>query len=172
MSYQSRLNREILRMKKDPPAGCSAGPVGDNIMHWCATIQGPKDSPYEGGIFELELKFTEEYPFHAPKVKFTTKVFHPNISRDGEICLDILKSQWSPALRVPKILLSISALLTDPNPDDPLVPDIANMYKEKRGAYEMTARQWTQKYASGENMGNASSTDSDDTSFDSSESSD
>lgn len=108
---------------------------------------GPPDSPYQGGLFFLKIQFTPEYPFKPPKVKFTTKIYHPNINADGGICLDILKDQWAPSLTVGKILLSISSLLTDPNPDDPLVPEIANLYKTNRAAYEEMARSWTQQYA-------------------------
>ncbi|PON96890.1 Ubiquitin-fold modifier-conjugating enzyme [Trema orientale] len=126
-----------------------AGPVAEDMFHWQATIMGPPDSPYTGGVFLVTIHFPPDYPFKPPKVAFRTKVFHPNINSNGSICLDILKEQWSPALTISKVLLSICSLLTDPNPDDPLVPEIAHMYKTDRMKYETTARSWTQKYAMG-----------------------
>ena len=108
---------------------------------------GPEDSPYSGGVFFLNIVFPPDYPFKPPKVTFTTKIYHCNINSNGSICLDILKDQWSPALTISKVLLSISSLLTDANPDDPLVPEIANLYKNNRESHDNTAREWTQRYA-------------------------
>ena len=105
------------------------------------------DSPYQGGVFFLTIKFPTDYPFKPPKVQFNTKIYHPNINANGGICLDILKDQWSPALTISKVLLSICSLLTDPNPNDPLVPEIAQLYKTNKPEYEKTAREWTRKYA-------------------------
>ncbi|CAN4108370.1 unnamed protein product [Withania somnifera] len=144
-----RILKELKDLQKDPPTSCSAGPVGEDMFHWQATIMGPPDSPYTGGVFLVTIHFPPDYPFKPPKVAFRTKVFHPNINSNGSICLDILKEQWSPALTISKVLLSICSLLTDPNPDDPLVPEIAHMYKTDRAKYESTARSWTQKYAMG-----------------------
>ncbi|URE24402.1 ubiquitin-conjugating enzyme [Musa troglodytarum] len=140
-----RIIKELKDLQKDPPTSCSAGPVGEDMFHWQATIMGPPDSPYAGGVFLVTIHFPPDYPFKPPKVAFRTKVFHPNINSNGSICLDILKEQWSPALTISKVLLSICSLLTDPNPDDPLVPEIAHMYKTDRTKYETTARSWTQR---------------------------
>ncbi|GEQ70504.1 hypothetical protein JCM33374_g4182 [Metschnikowia sp. JCM 33374] len=137
----------LLTLHRDPPSSCSAGPVGDDLYHWQASIMGPPDSPYAGGVFFLSIHFPTDYPFKPPKINFTTKIYHPNINGSGSICLDILKDQWSPALTISKVLLSICSLLTDANPDDPLVPEIAHVYKSDRQKYETTAREWTKKYA-------------------------
>ncbi|EPQ18094.1 Ubiquitin-conjugating enzyme E2 D4 [Myotis brandtii] len=114
---------------------------------WQATITGPNDSPYQGGIFFLNIHFPTDYPFKPPKVAFTTKIYHPNIHSNGSICLDVLQSHWSPSLTVSEVLLSICSLLCEPNPDDPLVPEIAHTYKANREKYNKLAREWTQKYA-------------------------
>jgi len=142
-----RIQKELTDLARDPPAQCSAGPVGDDMFHWQATIMGPNDSPYQGGVFFLTIHFPTDYPFKPPKVAFTTRIYHPNINSNGSICLDILRSQWSPALTISKVLLSICSLLCDPNPDDPLVPEIARIYKTDSPKYNRLAKEWTQKYA-------------------------
>eukprot|EP01026_Neomeris_dumetosa_P049729 TRINITY_DN4352_c0_g2_i1.p2 TRINITY_DN4352_c0_g2~~TRINITY_DN4352_c0_g2_i1.p2 ORF type:complete len:150 (+),score=4.59 TRINITY_DN4352_c0_g2_i1:86-535(+) len=145
---QKRIQKELKDLQNDPPTQCSAGPQSqDDIFKWSATIMGPPESPYAGGVFMVQIQFPPDYPFKPPKVNFMTKVYHPNINSNGSICLDILKEQWSPALTISKVLLSICSLLTDPNPDDPLVPEIAHIYKTDRKRYEETARAWTAKYA-------------------------
>jgi ubiquitin-conjugating enzyme E2 D/E len=142
-----RITVELKDLRKDPPTSCSAGPKGDDMFAWEGCIFGPEDTPYHGGVFKLSIQFPVDYPFRAPHVRFLTKIYHPNINATGLICLDILKGQWSPALTISKVLLSICSLLSDPNPDDPFVPDIANQYKHDRAAYEDAARGWTMQYA-------------------------
>eukprot|EP00434_Breviolum_minutum_P005527 symbB.v1.2.004874.t1/scaffold264.1/size247971/15 len=142
-----RIQKELADLGADPPANCSAGPVGDDHFNWQATIMGPPDSAYQGGVFFLNINFPSDYPFKPPKVHFTTKIYHCNVNSNGAICLDILKDQWSPALTISKVLLSISSLLTDPNPNDPLVPEIAQVYLKDRTKHDATAREWVQKYA-------------------------
>lgn len=148
MSALRRISKELRDLSNDPLMNISAGPVNNNdLYHWTATIVGPDDSPYAGGVFFLDIRFPEDYPFKAPRLRFTTRIYHPNIDGRGNICLDILKNEWSPALNVGTVLLSISSLLTDANPDDPLMPEIAGQYKHDRPAYERDAREWTLRYA-------------------------
>jgi ubiquitin-conjugating enzyme E2 D/E len=143
-----RIQKELIDIGKDSSSNCSAGPIDEKDQyHWQATIMGPEDSPYSGAVFFLNIHFPTDYPFKPPKCNFTTRIYHPNINSNGSICLDILKDQWSPALTISKVLLSISSLLTDANPDDPLVPEIAHIYKTDKAKYEATAREWTRKYA-------------------------
>ena len=149
MSTLQRIQKELLEIQKDPPANCSAGPNNDDLYQWQASIMGPENSPYQGGLFWLKINFPKDYPFKPPKVIFLTKLYHPNISSTGSICIDILKEQWSPALTISKVLLCICSLLDDPNPDDPLVPEIANLFKEDREAYNKKAKDFTLLYATG-----------------------
>jgi len=142
-----RLQKELQQIQTAPPINCSAGFVNDDLYHWIATIIGPEDSPYEGGVFSLDITFPQTYPFKPPKIRFTTKIYHPNISVSGFICVDILKTDWSPVLTISKVLLSICSLLNDPNPDDPLEPSIAKEYKTDRQQFINTAKTWTKIYA-------------------------
>ena len=105
MSAAKRITKELANLEKDPPANCSAGPEGDDIFHWTATIMGPEGTPYHGGIFYLNITFPENYPFKPPKVHFVTKIYHPNVNSGGGICLDVLKEKLSPALTISKILI-------------------------------------------------------------------
>ncbi|CAB5370749.1 unnamed protein product [Rhizophagus irregularis] len=144
------INKQLHDMIRDPLPLISAGPVGDDLLHWKATIMGPLDSPYEGGVFFLDIQIPTDYPFKPPRIKFTTKICHPNIDSNGNIDLDILRQHWSPGLSISKLLLSICSFLTDPNPDCGSL-EISNIYKNDRARYEATVREWTRKYAMGDN---------------------
>ncbi|KAJ3102283.1 Ubiquitin-conjugating enzyme 13 [Phlyctochytrium planicorne] len=147
MSVAKRIIKETERLLAEPAPGISAKPHEDNIRYFDVVIAGPGQSPFEGGVFKLELFLPEEYPMVPPKVRFLTKIYHPNIDKLGRICLDILKERWSPALQIRTVLLSIQALLSAPNPDDPLANDVANHWKENEKGALATAREWTAKYA-------------------------
>lgn len=138
-------NRDIF--EKDPIDGVSIGYDDENVFKWYITIIGPKDSPYENGVFLLKINFPNNYPFKPPQITFDTKIFHPNISSSGSICLDILQSNWSPALTITKTLLSISSLLNDPNPDDPLDANAGRLYKSNIAEFNKKAKDMTDEFA-------------------------
>ena len=146
---EKRLQKELVELKKHPRPLISANLKGDNLLEWEAIIEGPPNSPYEGGKFLLDLSFPERYPFRPPKITFKTKVYHCNVNSKGQISLDILYSNWASSYTVATVLLSIQSFLTDCNPNDPLVPDIAAQYKNDRKLYDETCKEWTKKYASG-----------------------
>lgn len=135
----------------DPVEGIHATPHEDNLRYFDVVIDGPKGTPYEGGKFRLELFLDQDYPLTPPRVRFLVPIFHPNIDLLGRVCLDILKNNWSPALQIRTVLLSIQALLSAPNPDDPLANDVAQQWKEDEEKAKAKAREWTKQHAMGGN---------------------
>ena len=155
MSSAKRIQKELAQLILDPLTNVSAAPKGDSLYNWVATIAGPSDSAYENGIFFVDIVFPQEYPFKPPKLTFKTRIYHCNISSrcfsfndSGQICLDILKDQWSPALSISKVLLSLVSLLSDANPNDPLVTNIAHQFKSDRQEHDRIAREWVKRFAS------------------------
>ncbi|KAJ5708582.1 Ubiquitin carrier protein [Penicillium malachiteum] len=147
MALPKRIIKETERLMAEPVPGINAVPHEDNLRYFDVSIHGPAQSPYEGGIFRLELFLPDDYPMTPPKIRFLTKIYHPNIDRLGRICLDVLKNNWSPALQIRTILLSIQALLGAPNPDDPLANDVAQRWKDDEPAAIQTAKEWTRTHA-------------------------
>eukprot|EP01111_Echinosteliopsis_oligospora_P000889 TRINITY_DN110_c0_g1_i1.p1 TRINITY_DN110_c0_g1~~TRINITY_DN110_c0_g1_i1.p1 ORF type:complete len:147 (-),score=38.98 TRINITY_DN110_c0_g1_i1:195-635(-) len=142
-----RLQKELADFAKEAPDWCSAGLAGDSLYKWKAHIEGPSDSPYEKGKFQLELEVPPEYPFKPPKIKFLTKVYHPNIKSDGSVCTEVLGDGWSPQLKIQDVLLTMRTLLKEPNVDNPLEAEIAQQIKSAPAEYAKTAKDWTKKYA-------------------------
>jgi ubiquitin-conjugating enzyme (huntingtin interacting protein 2) len=150
VAANGRLRKELNEVGKvDKSSGVSAAAAGDgsDLRHLKGKINGPESTCYEGGIFEIDIRIPKQYPFEPPKMKFTTKIWHPNISsQTGAICLDILKDQWSPALTIKTALLSLRALLSSPEPNDPQDAEVAKMYINDRKKFEKTAKFWTESY--------------------------
>eukprot|EP01083_Nonionella_stella_P026990 74244_1 len=153
-SGYKRLVQEIQQLLLRPPNGIAACPVEQSdLMAWFAIVYGPPRTPYAGGTFYLHLTFSSRYPFEPPKVVFKTRIYHCNVNTDnGDICLDILNDKYSPVLTVEKILLSVSALLSNANPEDPLVPEIATQLLKDKEAHDARAKEWTERYAIAEDV--------------------
>lgn len=147
---ETRLTKELDEVSRlDDNSGVCATPIDpSNFRHLIGTIRGPVGTPYESGVFDIDVVIPNQYPFEPPKMKFITKIWHPNISsQTGAICLDVLKDQWSPALTIKTALLSLQALLCSPEPDDPQDAQVARMYKKNIEEFNDTAKFWTDTYA-------------------------
>ncbi|PWN48883.1 putative UBC5-E2 ubiquitin-conjugating enzyme [Violaceomyces palustris] len=149
MASSKRITKELTDLANEPLQGVTVEPKEDNIYKWIAKLEGQASSPYAGGTFLVDVDFPIEYPFKGPKVKFSTRIFHPNVDEGGNLCVGILKSEaWKPSTKAATILLSILQLLEEPNPDDALVASIADMYNNDRAKFNKTAQEYTKKYAS------------------------
>ena len=143
-----RLEKELVDVTNEPQPGISVGLEGDNLYEWEAIIQGPPDTPYEGGKFVLHISFPENYPMKPPVVTFRTKIYHCNVNSDGKLSLDILGNLWSPAITVEKVLLSVLSLLNDCDSQYPFELEIAAQYINNREEHDQVCKEWTKKYAS------------------------
>ncbi|XP_067387593.1 ubiquitin-conjugating enzyme E2 T isoform X2 [Emydura macquarii macquarii] len=152
MQRTSRLKRELLLLTTEPPPGIMCWQNANRMDDLRAQILGGANTPYEKGVFNLEVVVPERYPFEPPKIRFLTPIYHPNIDSAGRICLDVLKlppkGAWRPSLNISTLLTSIQLLMSEPNPDDPLMADISSEYKYNKEVFIRNAKQWTEKHAS------------------------
>lgn len=146
-SLQRRVQKELTDVANKPTSGISIGMRGDDITKLCATLIGPKDTPYENAVYNVSIDLPSNYPFSPPRVTFVTPIYHSNIDLRGNICLDILKDNWSPALTLEKMMLSLSSLLSDPNPNDPLNHEAAQLLRSNKTEHDRIAREFTLKHA-------------------------
>lgn len=154
----NEMQKEIRNIAKDVESGVTIELKGDSVRHMIGSLKGPADTAYEGGLFFVDIELDDQYPFVPPKMRFITKVWHPNISSaSGAICLDILKDQWSPALTIKTALLSLQALLSTPEPNDPQDAVVARQYLSDQKEFEATARKWTEMHAHGNQLVSARS---------------
>eukprot|EP00825_Cyclidium_porcatum_P051547 TRINITY_DN9522_c0_g1_i4.p2 TRINITY_DN9522_c0_g1~~TRINITY_DN9522_c0_g1_i4.p2 ORF type:complete len:152 (+),score=38.49 TRINITY_DN9522_c0_g1_i4:115-570(+) len=142
-----RISKETANLSKEQIPGIKVSVNPQNFRHFFVEIEGPQSTPYESGIFTCELFLPDDYPMSPPKVIFTTKIYHPNIDNLGRICLDILKKNWSPALQIRAVMLSVQSLLCSPNPDDPLNNEAAELWKNNEDEAIKKAKEYTQKFA-------------------------
>ncbi|EDV24894.1 uncharacterized protein TRIADDRAFT_24883 [Trichoplax adhaerens] len=148
----SRVKREFAEVVKSEEAKrcgiCIKMLNENNFTKLLGEITGPPDTPYEGGKFLVDIEIPDSYPFNPPKMKFITRIWHPNISSvTGAICLDILKDNWAAALTLRTVLMSLQVLLSAAEPDDPQDAVVAKQYNENIHLFMKTARHWSEAYA-------------------------
>ncbi|CAD7092489.1 unnamed protein product [Hermetia illucens] len=138
------LKKQLAELNKNPVEGFSAGLIDDNdIFRWEVLIIGPPDTLYEGGFFKAHLYFPKEYPLRPPRMKFVTEIWHPNIEKNGDVCISILhepgddkwgyekaSERWLPVHTVETILISVISMLADPNDESPANVDAAKEWRE------------------------------------------
>ncbi|XP_011495672.1 PREDICTED: ubiquitin-conjugating enzyme E2 T-like [Ceratosolen solmsi marchali] len=149
MQKSQRLNREIKRLLEHPPEGISCY-TSDKLNYLSVNIIGPHGSLFAGSLFKLDLEIPSRYPFVPPRLKFVTPVYHPNIDTQGRICMDLLKMPpnggWRPTISLENLIVAVQSLLCNPNPDDPLMVDIAEEYRFNKKEYERKAKKLLLEY--------------------------
>ncbi|KAI0668522.1 ubiquitin-conjugating enzyme [Trametes maxima] len=147
MTALRRIQKELRDITNNPLEGLLVEPQEDNLFEWKCTIKAASNSPYKGGAFHFTLTLPENFPFKAPSVTFTTKIYHPGINEEGHICVPVLRDQWKPTVTLSSVLSTIQEKVNNPSPDDPFEPDIAALMKNDEAKFLATAREWTKKYA-------------------------
>lgn len=141
MSVNKRLLTELKALKAEANSlKMTVNCDEDNLYMWYATITGAEDTAYNGLVYKLKIEFPNNYPFAPPKMKFLNNMFHPNVDEQGNICLDILKDKWTPVLNVTKALLSILAIMAEPNPSSALNMDAATLFTSNMEDYAARVR--------------------------------
>ena len=142
------LKKEIEKLRNEPiyTCGVTVGPINNDVFHWNITMLGPKNTPYEGGLFNIVADFPDNYPEQGPKMRFTNKMYHCNIDTNGYICISTLSS-WKKDSNMSEVLPIIFALFFMQNPDSAFDSQKANLYKQNRAEFDKNAREYTKKYA-------------------------
>ena len=142
------LKKELEELQKDPiiTLGVTTGIIKD-YFHWRITMLGPNDSPYAGGLFFLIADFPDDYPNSGPKIRFENKIYHLNVSSQGNICINTL-SKWVKGTTMTEVLSLIFALFYKQNPNDPYDHAMAELFLKDREQFNKNAREYTRKYAS------------------------
>ncbi|XP_045490887.1 ubiquitin-conjugating enzyme E2 S [Colias croceus] len=141
------VGRELRRLAANPPAGMKLVLRDDDLTDVVALIEGPADTPYAGGVFRVRLSLGREFPQAPPRAHFLTRIFHPNVSATGEVCVNTLKRDWKPELGLEHALLAVKCLLIAPNPDSALNADAAALLRDRYADYFARAKLYTDIHA-------------------------
>jgi ubiquitin-conjugating enzyme E2 S len=139
--------KEIRKLSKNPPEGITVYVSQDNISNIYADIEGPHGTPFEGGVFRCKLVLGNDFPQAPPKGYFLTKIFHPNVSKAGEICVNTLKQDWTAKLGIQHVLVVIRCLLIHPNPASALNEEAGKLLLDKYADYAKRAKLMTRIHA-------------------------
>jgi len=146
MSSQRRIAGDYKLITTQPPEGVRL--ISQRtLLEWECEIDGPKDTIWTGGKFRLRVVFPSDYPFRAPNVSFTTRVYHPNVNTQGGICLDLLIDKWLPSYHVSSLLIAIRSFLDDPNADHGLNSEALAEFRQDKEKYARTVQSYVQRYA-------------------------
>ncbi|PNS16611.1 Ubiquitin-conjugating enzyme E2 35 [Sphaceloma murrayae] len=132
-STTKRLIHELRSYGQEPSeALVELAPIrDDDLFHWTAVMRGVEGTAYEDGLWKLDIEVPDNYPLAPPKIRFVTPICHPNVHfKTGEICLDLLKTSWSPAYTIASTMDAVQQLLTSAEPDSPLNVDIAQLFRQ------------------------------------------
>ncbi|KAJ7109228.1 ubiquitin-conjugating enzyme/RWD-like protein [Mycena epipterygia] len=147
MTALRRIQKELADINKKPIDGITVETKEDNLFEWKCAIKADSDSPYKNGTFHFTLSLPPNFPFKAPTVTFTTKIYHPGINEEGSICVPVLRDEWKPSVTLSSVLVIIQEKVNNPSPDDPFEPEIAALLKNDKAKFLATAKEHTKKYA-------------------------
>lgn len=136
--------KEVTTLTADPPDGIKVFPNEEDLTDLQVTIEGPEGTPYAGGLFRMKLLLGKDFPASPPKGYFLTKIFHPNVGANGEICVNVLKRDWAAELGIRHVLLTIKCLLIHPNPESALNEEAGRLLLENYEEYAARARLLTE----------------------------
>ncbi|KAB5594094.1 Ubiquitin-conjugating enzyme E2 [Ceratobasidium theobromae] len=136
---------ELKEIQNNPVQGLSVVTDDDNMLTWNCAIKALDDSPYKKGIFKFKVVLPDDYPFKPPVVTFLTKIYHPGVNEEGQICLPILRDEWKPGVSLSAVLSTISQKINNPSPDDPYEPAIAAQLKDNKSEFLVKAQEWTEQ---------------------------
>lgn len=144
-----RISKELATLQNEPPEGIKIIINEDNIVDIQAYIQGPEGTPYDGGCFRVKIVLSTDFPSSPPKCFFVTRIFHPNVAKTGEVCVNTLKKDWKRELGIAHILLTVKCLLIVPNPESALNEEAGKLLLERYDDYAKHAKIYTSIHASG-----------------------